>query len=71
MLALASSVGATPGTSSAPSRVADASLSSHRATAMIRTRAHQTASTHVLTVGQQEAAMRAELDAEFNVDLSP
>jgi len=27
--------------------------------------------THQLTVGQQQEAMRAELDAEFNVDHSP
>jgi hypothetical protein len=81
VLALASSVAAAPAVSPAPAPSADASLATHSTTAMVRSQAPGTAPrrpqvelpawTHYLTVGQQNAAMRAELDAEFNIDHSP
>ena len=79
---LASTIAASPApTSSASSAAAVAAGSStHRSSAMIghapSTKKNRPALelptwTHQLTVGQQQEAMRAELDAEFNVDHSP
>ena len=79
---LASTIAASPAPASSPSSAATVAAGSptHRASAMSghapstdknRPTLELPAWTHQLTVGQQQEAMRAELDAEFNVDHSP
>jgi hypothetical protein len=79
---LASTIAASPAPASPASPVAtvSAGLPTHRTAAMSghapstdkkRPTLELPAWAHQLTVGQQQEAMRAELDAEFNVDHSP
>jgi len=80
VLALAASIAAAPAASPAPSTTA-AMPSVTRTTTEMTGTTHAAAPkkpnlelpgwTRYLTIEQQNAAMRAELDAEFNIDHSP